>query len=86
MGPLAGAAFSLIPSLFGAIKGGKQRREAERIRNSSVDPGYQMNQGVIDNARILSDRASNYTIPGYERALQNINQSYNNAKIGRAHV
>lgn len=77
--PLIAAGVSLLPSLFGAIRGGRQRREAKRLRNSAVDPGYQMNQGVIDNARVLQERASNYSMPGYQQALSNINQSYGNA-------
>lgn len=31
-----------------------------------------MNQGVIDNARVLRDRAGNYTMPGYGSAVNNI--------------
>lgn len=77
--PLLAAGISLVPSIFNAIRGGKQRREAQRLRESAVDPGYQMNQGVIDAARRLEDRAVNYKIPGYTRALENINKSYGNA-------
>lgn len=73
---IAAAGASLLPSLFGFGRGRRQRREARRLRAAAQDPGYQMNQGVIDNARILQERASNYTMPGYRQALANINQSY----------
>lgn len=77
--PLVSAGLSLVPSLFGLFKGGSQQRRAEQLRRSAVNPGYQMNTGVIDNARILSDRYTNYTLPGYSAALNNINQTYGSA-------
>jgi len=74
---LVAGGVSLIPSLFKAISGGSQRREARRI--NPVDPGYVMNNGVINNARVLNERANNYTIPGYSNTLSNIDTNYSNA-------
>ena len=62
---------SLVGSGIKYAQGRKQQRQAEAMR--PVNPGYQQNQGVIDNARILRERYGNYMIPGYEQALANIN-------------
>lgn len=70
---LAAAGVSLIPSAFKAISGILQGNQANKIK--PVDPGYQMNNQVIDNARILGDRYGNYQMPGYNQALDNINQT-----------
>lgn len=77
VGAAIGAGVSLIPSIFKGIQGFKQRREANKI--NPVNPGYQVNNGVIDNARVLKERANNYQIPGYGQALDNINSTYSNA-------
>lgn len=62
---------SLVGSGIKYAQGRKQQRMAEQM--NPVDPGYQRNQGVIDNARILRDRYGNFTLPGYEQAVANIN-------------
>lgn len=73
--PLIGAAAAVIPSIFAGIEGIGQRRQAKRIRANAVDPGYQMNQGILQNRDILQNRYNNYQIPGYNQALNNINAS-----------
>lgn len=70
-----GAAASIVPSIFGAIEGIGQRRQAKRLRASAVDPGYQMNQGVLQNEQSLRESLGNYQIPGYTQALNNIGAS-----------
>lgn len=70
---LAAAGISLLPSAFKAVSGIFQSNKAGKL--NPIDPGYQVNQNVIDNARILSDRYTNYQIPGYNQALQNINST-----------
>lgn len=67
-----GAAAAAIPSIFGAIRGIGQRRQAKRIRANAVDPGYEMNSGVMQNAEILGNRYSNYMLPGYSQQLNRI--------------
>lgn len=75
LGVGAAVAGAVIPSIFSAINGIGQRRQAKRLRASAVDPGYQMNQGVLQNEQILRNRYNNYQIPGYNQALNNINAS-----------
>lgn len=70
--PLAvGAAVGLAPSLFKLFQGIGQKRAANKI--NPVNPGYTMNSGVIDNARVLGERASNYTMPGLQNTINQIN-------------
>lgn len=68
----AAAAAAAIPSIFGAIRGIGQRRQAKRIRANAVDPGYEMNSGVMQNQEIMANRYSNYMLPGYSQQLNNI--------------
>lgn len=72
MDPLTTAAVSAIPSIFGAISSIGQRRQAKRIRANAVDPGYEMNTGVLQNRDILSNRYTNYTLPGMSQQLNRI--------------
>jgi len=67
---LAAAGIGLVPSLFKAISGARQLRKANAL--NPTDPGYQVNNGVIDNARVLGDRAGNYSMPGYGQAVSQI--------------
>lgn len=67
----------LLPSLFKTISGFNQTSRANKI--NPIDPGYAVNNAVIDNARTLSNRASNFSIAGYGNAVNNINSSANNA-------
>lgn len=69
-GNLWGAAASLIPTIFKGIKSIGQKNEANKI--NPTNPGYAMNEAVIDNARVLGERASNYQLPGYGQAVQGI--------------
>jgi len=69
-GAAAGAGIALLPSLYKGISGIFQKRKANKINPN--DPGYVMNNGVIDNARVLADRAGNYSMPGYSQAVGQI--------------
>lgn len=74
---LVGAGASLIPSVFKGISAISQKRQANRI--NPINPGYQMNNQVIDNARILGDRYTNYQMPGYSTAQNQIETNASNA-------
>lgn len=69
---LAQAGIAAIPSIFGAVRGVGQRRQAKRIRAAAVDPGYEMNSGVLANRDILENRYNNYTLPGMSQQLNRI--------------
>lgn len=73
LGSVLGIATGLVPSLFKAVSGFKQLNQAGNINPNN--PGFTMNQGIIDNARILQDRAGNYQMPGYGQAVNNINSA-----------
>lgn len=77
MADLLSSGISLIPSVFKAVQGFGQKARARRI--NPIDPGYTMNAGVIDNARVLGERAGNYQIPGYTQARNNILSGYGQA-------
>lgn len=68
--PLLAAGLSLVPSIFKGISAIGQKRQANRINPS--DPGYTMNNQVIDNARILENRYNNYQMPGMGAAQNQI--------------
>lgn len=70
-------AASLIPSGIKLISGLNQKNKANQI--NPTDPGYQMNTEVIDNARILGDRAGNYVMPGTQQAMNDIQATSANA-------
>lgn len=70
IGQAIGAAVGLAPSLYKLISGIGQRRRANRI--NPIDPGFQVNSGIIDNARVLGERAGNYVMPGYSKAVNNL--------------
>lgn len=73
--PLAVAAgAALLPSVYKLIAGGKQVKDAKNMK--PVNPGYQMNTQVIDNARVLGDRYSNYTMPGMTQAQNQIGTNF----------
>lgn len=78
VGGLTGGLISTgVGLLAGGVKyllGAKQRRLADAIH--PYDPGYQMNNEVIDNARITGDEYNNYGLPGYSKILNNLNNSY----------
>lgn len=77
LGSVLGIATGLVPSLFKAVSGFKQLNQAGNI--NPVNPNFQMNQGVIDNARVLQERAGNYQMPGYGQAVNNINSANSQA-------
>ncbi len=66
---------SLGSSAFKYFKGKSQQKRANELRENAQDPGFQVNQALIDNANFLRDRYSNYVMPGYQQALNNINQA-----------
>lgn len=72
-----GLGLSVLPSIYKGIKGIGQSNKANKMH--PISPGYRMNQGVIDNARTLSDTYNNYTMPGYGQAQSNINSTFKNA-------
>lgn len=74
---LAQAGISLLPSLFKGISSIIQGNKARSI--SPVDPNFTMNQGIIDNASQLGQRASNYNIPNYRRSMNDIGATYSGA-------
>lgn len=67
------AVISAAPAIYKGIKGISQSKQANAMH--PVDPGFQMNQGTIGNAKTLSDYYGNYTLPGYSRMLDNINNT-----------
>lgn len=74
--PIA-AGLSLIPSIFQGLKGISQSRQAKKI--NPIDPGYQMNSQVVDNARMLGERYTNYQMPGFGAAQDQIAANSANA-------
>lgn len=44
-----------------------------------VNPGYQVNQGVINNAKTLSDEYGNYQLPGMGQRVNTINNTFQGA-------
>jgi len=76
--PLAIAAgAALIPSIYKGIAGARQVRQGKQM--NPINPGYTRNEGIIDNARILGDRANNYQMPGYGQAVNNIDSGFQSA-------
>jgi hypothetical protein len=73
--PTLGLATAVLPSIFGAVEGIGQRRQAKRIRANAKDPGYELNSGVMQNRETLANRYGNYEMPGYNQALNNIGSS-----------
>lgn len=73
----AGAAIPLGTSIYKGIKGAQQIKASNDIL--ARDPGYQMNQGVLDNAKTVSDFYGNYQLPGYNQDVNNINSTFNGA-------
>lgn len=74
---LIGAGIGLIPSIFKAVSGFKQLNEAGKI--NPINPGFQINSQVVDNARVLGNRAGNYQMAGYGNAVNQIGTSTANA-------
>lgn len=72
-----GAALSFAPSLFKFFSGNSQVRQANRLH--PVEPQFQMNQGIIDNARVLGNRYNNYQMAGYGQAQNNLQTNFSNA-------
>jgi hypothetical protein len=79
IGAGVGTIAGLAPSIFKFFSGANQRKVAAQI--NPYNPGYQMNNQAIDNARILRDRYYNYSLPGQTAAQNNINNTYQNAFV-----
>lgn len=74
---VAGAAISAAPAIYKGITGIGQSNKANAMK--PVNPGYQVNQGVINNAKTLSDQYGNYKLPGYSQMYDNITRNYGDA-------
>lgn len=74
---LLGIGTGLLSTGIKLASGIGQQRKAKKI--NPIDPGYTMNQGVLNNARTLSERYGNYVLPEYNTALNNIQQNQENA-------
>lgn len=70
--PLIAAGIAAIPSIFSGIRSIGQRRQAKRIRANAVDPGYEMNSGIMQNADTLRNRYLNYSIPGLSQQFNRL--------------
>lgn len=70
VGAGVGLGLAGVKYLIGA--GQKSKSNAMHL----IDPGYEMNRDVIDNARIEGDQYNNYQLPGYNQILANLNNSY----------
>jgi len=68
-------AAAAVPSIFGAIQGIGQKRQAKKLRANAVNPGFEQNSGVLQNAETLKNRFGNYQMPGYNEAKSNIGSS-----------
>lgn len=77
VGTVVGGVIGLAPSLFKLFSGSLQKKQADAI--NPQNPGFQVNQNVIDNANILRNRYGNYTLPGYGAAQDTINRGYQDA-------
>lgn len=64
---------ALAGSAVNASGAKKQMSQAELM--ATRDPGYQGNPALQENARILGDRFSNYQLPGYSAARENIDRA-----------
>lgn len=77
IGGVLGGVAGIIPTALKIGTGISQLNKANNM--NPQDPGYTLNNGVIDNARILADRYSNYQMPGYGQAVNNINSANSQA-------
>lgn len=84
VGGLVGAGLGLTLGGVKYLLGGAQRKQAASIH--PYDPGYQLNNEVIDNARVAGDVYNNYQLPGQQEELNNIqgaaSASFENARKG----
>lgn len=84
VGPVVGGSIGLGLAGVKYLLGNAQRSAANSIK--PFNPGYQMNNDVIDNARIAGDIYGNYQLPGTQQLEDNLkggfNQSVENAEKG----
>lgn len=71
---VGGLALSAAPAIYKGIKGIGQSSKANGL--NPINPGYRMNQGILDNAKTLSDTYGNYTLPGQAQTQSNINSTF----------
>lgn len=72
-----GVAIAGSAAIYKGVTGAIQSAKANKM--NPINPGYQVNQGVIDNARTLGDQYNNYQLPGYGAIAGNINTNFSNA-------
>lgn len=69
-GTIIGAGAGVVYGGAKYLLGSAQRKAANALH--PIDPGYQLNNEVIDNARVLGDQYANYQLPGEQQAVNNI--------------
>jgi len=74
---VVGTVVSAGAAAYKGIQGADQQAQANRLK--PMNPGYQVNYGVLDNARTLSQQYGNYQLPGYSAVQGNINTNFSNA-------
>lgn len=74
---LVSTGLSVAGNLFQYSNAQRQLKQAEIMAES--DPGYRGNPALDANAGMASNRFTNYTLPGYSSAMDNINR---NAEAG----
>lgn len=70
---------SVGTAAFKFFQGRSQSRKADRIRREAYNPGFERNQGLIDTENTLRDYYTNYQMPGYGQAVQDVNMAANTA-------
>lgn len=68
---------TLAAAGYKTFKGLQQSSEANAMH--PTNPGYEMNRGVLSNAKTLSDNYGNYQLPGYSLMKSNIDSNYGSA-------
>lgn len=76
---IVGAGIAAAGGAYSIYRGVKQDRDARRLREGAQDPGYEVNQALVDNARMMQERYGNYTLPGYESMRENVRSSASGA-------
>lgn len=74
VGTAIGAAAGLGLAGVKYLIGNNQAQQSKNMK--LVNPGYQMNNEVLDNARIEGDQYNDFQMPGYQQILSNLNKSY----------
>lgn len=69
----------LISAGIGLSTASKQRKRANAIRSTAIDPGIQPNRGLARTSQILADQYSNFNLPGFTRYQEQIASNQANA-------